>query len=100
MKQAIEQDRSGPRRLPTVYVDGETYYIDLRLRQFRTAAPPFKPSEFIEFESERGRRMLDECVMLECPGCGQASVVSRKPSDAECLRCGQPLVGARAPAVQ
>ena len=100
MKQAIQQERSGPRRLPTVHIEGETYYFDLRLRQFRTATPPYGPIEFIEFESERGRRMLDECVMLECRRCGQPTVVSRTPNDAKCLRCGRPLASARAPAVR
>ena len=100
MKEEIEYEGSGPRWLPTLHVDGETYYIDLRLRQFRTAAPPHELIEFIEFESKRGRRMLDECVMAECQRCGHPAVVSREPNDAACLRCGRPLASARAPAVR
>ena len=99
MKQATDQERSGPRRLPTLRMGSKTYYIDLRLRQFRTAARPHELIDFIEVESRRGRRLLDECVVLECQRCGRPAVVSRKPDDAECLQCGWPLASARSPLV-
>ncbi len=90
MKQMQDQGRSGPRQLPTVQQDGNEYFVDVRLRQFRTVTPPVGPIEFIDFDSPRGRRMLNECVMLECPGCRQAVVVSKYSSerDVECTKCG------------
>jgi ribosomal protein L37E len=99
MKQATGRERSGPRRLPTLHIGGKTYYIDLRLRQFRTAAPPHELIDFIEFESRRGRRLLDECVVLECQRCGRRALVARKLNYAECLQCGSPLTSARSPLV-
>ena len=93
MKQTKDQGRSGPRRLPTAQQDGNEYFVDIRLRQFRTVTPPVGPIEFIDFDSPRGRRMLNECVMLECPGCGQTTIVSRHSSDGDvkCTKCGNGL---------
>ena len=93
MKRTREEEWSGPCRLPTVHHGGDEYFVDVRLRQFRTATPSHRRIEFITFESERGREMLKECVLLECPGCGQAIVVSRhsSASEAKCTRCGARL---------
>lgn len=89
MKNAKTREPAGPRRLPILRFGTQSYFIDSRLRQFRTATPPLRPIEFIDFESERGRRLLKECVVLECLRCGQTAVVSQRLSDAECLRCGR-----------
>ena len=43
-----------PRRLPIVTYKGKKYYIDLRLKQFRSVEPPL---EFIPFDSELGRKI-------------------------------------------
>ena len=90
MRQTKQQKWSGPRRLPIVRSGGVDYFVDSRLRQFRTAAPPTRHIEFIDFESVRGRRLLEECVTLECPVCGQQLVVSRDTNgcDDACGRCG------------
>ena len=50
MDQPSQQGKTGPRRLPILYADGEHYFIDQRLRQFRTVTPPIKTIEFIAFE--------------------------------------------------
>lgn len=43
-----------PRRLPTITYRGKEYFIDLRLREFRTVNPPL---EFVPFGSELGRKI-------------------------------------------
>ena len=43
-----------PRRLPTVKYKGKKYFIDWRLREFRTADSPL---EFVPFDSELGREI-------------------------------------------
>ena len=43
-----------PRRLPTLKYKGKEYFIDWRLREFRTVVPPL---EFVPFDSELGREI-------------------------------------------
>ena len=43
-----------PRRLPTITYRGKKYFIDWRLREFRTVNPPL---EFVPFDSELGRKI-------------------------------------------
>ena len=45
-----------PRRLPILKYKGKRYFIDWRLREFRTVDPPL---EFVPFDSELGRE-IDE----------------------------------------
>ena len=45
-----------PRRLPTVTYDGKEYFIDRRLREFRTVKPPL---EFIPFQSSKGWQIIN-----------------------------------------
>jgi len=45
------------RRLPIVKFKGRKYFIDWRLREFRTVKPPL---EFVPFDSDLGRE-IDEC---------------------------------------
>jgi hypothetical protein len=52
------EDTVGFRRLPTVRIAGEDYFMDVRLREFRTVTPPVRPIESIRFDAERGQRML------------------------------------------
>ena len=42
------------RRLPTVKYKGKKYFIDRRLREFRTVDLPL---EFVPFDSELGRKI-------------------------------------------
>ncbi len=93
MKRTREQEWSGPRRLPTVDRDGDEYFVDVCLRQFRTVTPPPRHVEFIDFKPGRGRRMLEDYLILECFWCGQTIVVSRRSSekDVQCMQCGARL---------
>ncbi len=43
-----------PRRLPTVTHKGKEYFIDMRLKEFRTVEQPL---EFIPFDSELGQEI-------------------------------------------
>jgi len=43
-----------PNRLPTVTHKGKEYFIDMRLKEFRTVEPPI---EFIPFDSEPGQEI-------------------------------------------
>lgn len=43
-----------PNRLPTITYRGKEYFIDFRLREFRTVKPPL---EFVPFDSELGRKI-------------------------------------------
>lgn len=45
-------------RLPTIKYKGVEYFVDVRLREFRSNVKPFEPIEFVPFESEKGKKML------------------------------------------
>jgi len=46
--------REMPIRLPTLKYKGKEYFIDWRLKEFRSVDPPL---EFIPFDSELGREI-------------------------------------------
>ena len=90
-----EQEIVGVRRLPTVRFECEKYFIDNRLREFRTVTPPIRPVEFISFDEPRGRRMLLEaCVWLRCSACKHGFAVARRTDEHEtwCPECRRWLV--------
>lgn len=84
------ENASTPRMLPTMRFNGEEYFVDAHLREFRTKTPPIRPIEFIRFDSEQGRQMLSECEVLTCRHCGQTAVVPQNGQEAAvvCTRCG------------
>jgi hypothetical protein len=43
-----------PRQLPTIKYKGKKYFIDWRLREFRTVGPPL---EIVPFDSKLGREI-------------------------------------------
>ena len=51
----MENKRSAPRRLPVVEYNGQSWFMDLRLAQFRDV---WNPSHYVDFDTEEGRRML------------------------------------------
>ena len=53
-RRVINMREKMPRRLPTVKYNGKKYFIDWRLREFRTVDSPL---EFVPFESELGREI-------------------------------------------
>jgi len=76
---------SGPWTLPIVGVEATMYFTDLRLKQFRDIS---NPHNYVDFDSELGRRMCVQSGVIICPACGTAVIVS--PSlDMEKLRCLQ-----------
>jgi DNA-directed RNA polymerase subunit RPC12/RpoP len=85
------QEELGPRRLPTVHLGGEDYFVDVRLGEFRTKTPPIRYIEVISFASRKGQRMLKECTIRECERCGQVNAVVGRLADSgiRCFRCGE-----------
>ena len=77
MRTEHDLKRLCPVRLPTVRLGGVDYFVDFRLREFRTVAGPGDPIEFIPFASEKGGRMCRQCVAVDCPQCGQVTVLPR-----------------------
>ena len=91
-----------PRQLPILRYKGKLYFIDWRLRQFRTVLSPL---EIIPFNSELGKKIdampepeEDECIMgyntvIMCPHCG-ATLFNGKESEAKrlfiyCMNCAE-----------
>jgi len=89
MDQPSRQGRTGPRRLPILYVDGEHYFVDQRLREFRKVTGT--AIAFIPFDSERGREFLQEIVAIPCDLCGARQLQPRRaiPSDVLCFDCAR-----------
>ena len=87
MDQPSQQGRTGPRRLPILCVDGEHYFVDQRLREFRKVTGT--AIEFIPFASERGGEFLQEIVAIPCDLSGAPQLQSRRaiPSDVLCFDC-------------
>ncbi len=80
----------GVRRLPTLRFEGDEYFIDNRLDDFRTVTPPIREIEFVRFGSAKGLRMLDECVWHDCDRCGRLMALSRHCTESQvrCCDCG------------
>ena len=85
------QGRTAQGRLPILYIDGERYFIDQRLREFRTVTSPIKTIEFISFDSPRGRRFLEQTVTIPCDLCGAAQLQPSRdiPPDVLCFECAK-----------
>jgi len=45
--------------LKKIEYQGKKYYVDFRLKEFRTIEPPL---EFISFRSAKGEAIIDECI--------------------------------------
>lgn len=94
METEDEQAIVGGRRLPTLYFGGDAYFIDNRVREFRSVTPPIRRVEFIKFDEPRGRRMLEACVWLGCSECTHRFAVSRRSTEDEtwCPECRRPVI--------
>ena len=75
-----------PRRLPVFNWQGVDFFVDERLRQFRETK---NPHNFIDFDSEAGRKMLEDAVRVTCRPCRAETVVSRHTTEdsARCFWC-------------
>jgi len=89
MKQANQENRAGAYRLPILCIDGERFFIDQRLREFRTVTQPIKMIEFISFDSQQGQRFLEQTVTVPCDLCGAPQLQPSRaiPSDVLCFDC-------------
>ena len=47
------------KELKKIKYQGKIYYVDFRLKEFRTTEPPL---EFISFRSAKGEAIIDECI--------------------------------------
>ena len=52
-----EANKTMPNMLPIVTYNGKQYFVDRRLKEFRPVKPPL---EFIPFDSELGRAILND----------------------------------------
>lgn len=94
MNPSIQQGRREARQLPILRVDGEEYFIDQRLREFRTVTPPIRAIAFVSFDSERGQRLLTETVPVPCDICGAPQILPKIaiPPDVVCFDCAGRLL--------
>ena len=70
--------------LPTIVIDGETYFVDLSLRVFRRA---FSPGKYIDFDSIEGERLCRSGGVVSCRQCGMSAIASQAALRKEALRC-------------
>ena len=82
------------RRLPTLHFEGDEYFIDNHLREFRMVTPPIRMIDSISFDSTKGRRMLEQCGWLTCNMCRWTFAVSRRSTirEAWCPECRRKVV--------
>ena len=72
-----------PKVLPMIHMGVKTYFVDLRLRQFRSVSDP---GDYVEFESDDGRRMCEHANIISCPDC-KVSIIVPGIWRRECLSC-------------
>jgi hypothetical protein len=79
-----------PKVLPRIQAGADSYFVDLRLRQFRRAEGPL---EFIDFGSETGRTLCDQANIVCCPACGASIIVSGacRRQELACTLCLGPI---------
>jgi len=69
-----------PKVLPLIRVGEQTFFVDLRLRQFRTDGAPLA---FIDFSCEEGKRMCRIASIASCPRCRMSVIVPGGKGDEE-----------------
>jgi hypothetical protein len=74
-----------PRALPVVLFKGKQYYADLRVKEFRSVRLKM-PSDWIRFDSEKGRVMCKNTGVVTCKSCGMSVIIPGSYEDKE-LRC-------------
>ncbi len=77
------EDAGSPLVLPIVQHGTTEYFVDLRLRQFRSVKDPH---DYVEFDNEKGRRMCEKAVIVVCRECQMAAIISPAVDRKE-LRC-------------
>ena len=80
----------GPRHLTVLRLPGISYFIDLQLGQFRDVD---NPGNYIDFDSDDGRRLCQQANVISCRKCRAHMIVSRRlfANELTCVRCMTPL---------
>jgi hypothetical protein len=78
-----KEDAGDDQLLPVVQHGPTQYFVDLRLRQFRSANDPH---EYVDFDSETRRRMCEKSGIVVCRECQMAAIISPAVDRKE-LRC-------------
>lgn len=87
MKTKQKSQQSGPRRLPTIQLQGVEYFVDERLGEFRQVD---NPHQRIDFDTCEGWEYRGTFKIVSCPGCRQEVCISRLPGDERpCPTCGK-----------
>jgi len=85
MEKENETPQSEPYWLPLVTFDGKKYYADLRVKEFRSVILKM-PSDWIRFDSEKGKIMCKNTGVVTCKSCGMSVIIPRVYQEKE-LRC-------------
>ena len=75
-----------PKVLPMIRLGPKTYFVDLRLRQFREVSNPY---DYVDFESGEGKQMCDQANIVSCSDCRVSIIVTGmwRREDLSCIRC-------------
>ena len=81
-----QDDFGGPWVLPIVQHGPTQYFADLRLRQFRDVS---NPHNYVDFDSEEGRKMYEQTGIVVCRECRMAAIISTalKREELRCMNC-------------
>lgn len=82
---------SCPHGLPVILHEGERYFVDTHLREFRSAVYPPEMIDVVGFDTERGCEMLAEVALRECSECRKILVEAMEDESVLCPRCGGEL---------
>ena len=82
--------QDGPRRLTILKLPAVSYFVDLRLGQFRDVQDP---GDCIDFSSEEGRQLCRQANIVTCGRCGAHVIVSSRlrADELNCVRCMAPI---------
>lgn len=78
-----KEDAGDDQLLPVIQHGPTQYFVDLRLRQFRSVKDPH---EYADFNGETGRSMCEESGIVVCRECQRAAIISPAVDRKE-LRC-------------
>jgi hypothetical protein len=82
----MEEDAGGYGVLPVIQIGPRQYAADLRLRQFRNVK---NPGEFVDFDSEQGRKMCEQAGIVVCRECQMAALIwpAAGRKELRCMNC-------------
>ncbi len=75
-----------PRSLPIILYEGQQYFTDLRLNEFRPVRGLFSS---IPFDSEQGKVMCRSTGVVTCISCGMSVIISKvyENNQLRCMQC-------------